>query len=51
MSSAIFPNIKLGQADLISTPAKVLQFGWTQTVFHPMWAVFPDLQSCTLHYR
>ena len=49
MISAIFPNRKIGQADLICTPVVDLQFKWTKTVFHPMWAVFPDLHSCTLH--
>ena len=51
MISAIFPIRKLGQADLISTPVKVQQFGWTQTVFHSVWAVFPDLHSCTLQLQ
>ena len=40
----------MGQAGLFSTPMKGLQFGWTYTVFHPMWTVFPDLHTCRLHY-
>ena len=38
---------KLGQIDLITISAEDLQFGWTQTVFLPWWATFPDLISDT----
>ena len=40
---------KLGQVDLINISPEDLQFGWTQTVFLPRWAVFPDLISDTAH--
>ena len=44
-----YPKKKLGQVDLINTSVEDLQFGWTQTVFLPRWAVFPDLISDTAH--
>ena len=40
---------KLGQFDLINISAEDLQFEWSQTVFLPWWAVFPDLISDTAH--
>ena len=49
MVPAINPKKKLGQADLINISADDLQFGWTQIVFLPRWAVFPDLISDTAH--
>ena len=49
MDPAIYLKRKLGQADLINISAEDLQFGLTQTVFLPGWAVFPDLISDTAH--
>ena len=49
MMLVINPTRKLGQADLINISAEDLQFGWTQTVFLPRRAVFPDLISDTAH--
>ena len=49
MIPAIYPQMKLGQADLINISAENLQFGWTQTIFLPRWAVFLDLISDTAH--
>ena len=49
MVPAIYPIKKLHQADLFNISAEYLQFGWTQTVFLPRWAVFPDLISDTVH--
>ena len=43
------PKRKLGQVDLINIYAEDLYFGWTQTVFLPRWAGFPDLISDTAH--
>ena len=42
-----YPKRKSGQVDLINISAEDLLFGWTQTVFLPRWAVFPDLISDT----
>ena len=39
--------MKLSQADLVNISVEYLQFGCTQTVFLPRWAVFPDLISDT----
>ena len=49
MMPANYPKRKLSQVDLINISAEDLQFGWTQTVFLPRWAVFPDLISDTAH--
>ena len=49
MMPANNPKRKLGQVDLINISAEGLQFGWTQTVFLPRWAVFPGLISDTAH--
>ena len=47
MMPANYPKRKLGHGDLINISVEDLQFGWTQTVFLPRWAVFPDLISDT----
>ena len=47
MVPAIYSKRKLGQTDLMNISVEDLQFGWTQTVFLPRWAVFPDLISDT----
>ena len=49
MVQAIYPKRKLSQADLINISVEDQQFWWTQTVFLPRWAVFPDLISDTAH--
>ena len=49
MVPAIYPRMKLGQADLVNISAEDLQFGWTQTVFLPRLAVLPDLICDTAH--
>ena len=49
MMPANHPKRKLGQVDLINISVEDLQFGWTQTVFLPRGAVFPDLISDTAH--
>ena len=49
MMPAINFKRKLGQVDLIKISAEDLQLRWTQTVFLPRGAVFPDLISDTLH--
>ena len=49
MMPASYPKKKLGQVDLINISAEDMQFGWTQTVFLPRWAVFPDLISDTAY--
>ena len=49
MVPAYYPKRKLGLVDLINISVEYLQFGWTQTVFLPRWAVFPDLISDTAH--
>ena len=49
MVPAMYSMRKLGQGDLVNISAENLQFGWTQTVFLPRWAVFPDLISDTAH--
>ena len=49
MMPAIDPKRKVGQAYLINLSAEDLQFQWTQTVFLPRWAVFPDLISDAAH--
>ena len=43
------PRRKLGQVDLLNISAEDIQFQWTQTVFLPRWAVFPDLIGDTAH--
>ena len=49
MVPAIYPKRKLDQAELINISVEDLQFGWTQTVFLPRGAVFPNLISDTAH--
>ena len=49
MMPANYSKRKLGQVDLINISAEDLQFGQTQAVFLPRWAVFPDLISDTAH--
>ena len=49
MMPANHPKKKLGQVDLINISAEDLQFGWTQTIFLPRQAVFPDMISDTAH--
>ena len=49
MMPANNPKRKLGQVDLINISAEDRHFGWTQTVFLPRWAVFPDLISDTAY--
>ena len=49
MVPVIYPKRKLGEVDLFNISAEGLQFGQTQTVFLPGWAVFPDLFSDTAH--
>ena len=49
MMPANNPKRKLGQDDIFNISAEDIQFGWTQTVFLPRWAIFPDLISDTAH--